>query len=405
MGHPEHTVGGGPEQDFLSRALADRPWTNMSVIFNYQLHQIFHQMNPRTSAERKFYLLPENQTKVRVIHYSGTLKPWHHVLHSDYQERSVNEFVQLCLNGFDTYTKWYRREGFDNDFADSSGVYYCEDKDELFCCKTSEDLAWEEKQAREKVAAEAKERSMTTAESDSSCAGQYSSRSTVVEQTKSKAETAIGKVVVQWDKKIDMKGLEWFCERAIDCVKKAHVQWLSVWQEMYLQDLDDFERKVFRVIVKQGEKADREKILALSLTSDFANSSAKHTDEISYEGVEEGSTDEGWATKDSVATETGSTCKKTDAQGGDNFKKADAADASSIPCASSLGRRSGASRKKDQEASPDMQTDVMEWGCQVTLPLRWITRGKEKQIEEEILATCALAQKNENTSTVHSDVQ
>ena len=106
--HPEHITASGPEQDFLSRYYADKPWYNLSVRYNYQLHQIFHQMNPTNTAERKIYLLPENRDKIKILHYSGALKPWHHVCDAKYHDLGVEEYLDEILSGFDTYQKWYK---------------------------------------------------------------------------------------------------------------------------------------------------------------------------------------------------------------------------------------------------------------------------------------------------------
>ena len=116
--HPSHINTTAPEQDFLSRYYADKPWHNISVAYNYQLHQVFHQLTPGNCAERKFYLLnDENMAKIKVFHYSGGLKPWHHITYGgSYQRMSCDEFVRETLKGFDTYRKWYLGEGWDEDF-------------------------------------------------------------------------------------------------------------------------------------------------------------------------------------------------------------------------------------------------------------------------------------------------
>ena len=42
--HPEHTPGGGPEQDYLSRLYVSS-WHHISVVWNWQLHQMFHSLD------------------------------------------------------------------------------------------------------------------------------------------------------------------------------------------------------------------------------------------------------------------------------------------------------------------------------------------------------------------------
>ncbi|CAD7954453.1 unnamed protein product [Amoebophrya sp. A25] len=48
--HPEHIPGNGPEQDYLSRFFADR-WSSISPLYNWQIHQMFHELAPHYTAE------------------------------------------------------------------------------------------------------------------------------------------------------------------------------------------------------------------------------------------------------------------------------------------------------------------------------------------------------------------
>merc|ERR1719343_1505754 len=87
--HPEHCVGNGPEQDYLSRFWADAPWTHIGSQYNYQVHQMFLSLHPRKrdGAER-IKLLDNWREKVKVMHFSGesVAKPWSRILEQELAE-------------------------------------------------------------------------------------------------------------------------------------------------------------------------------------------------------------------------------------------------------------------------------------------------------------------------------
>ncbi|CAD7938168.1 unnamed protein product [Amoebophrya sp. A25] len=188
--HPEHICTTAPEQDFLSRYFADAPWYNISVRYNFQLHQVFHNLNPLNDAARKRYLSPTTREKICVIHYSGALKPWHHVCDRAHHDKSSDDFAQTCLDGFDTYKLWHLGEGWQDEAVQKQqGVRRDEESGQLFDLDTGE--------------------------------------------------------------KVNMELLNAACLEAISLIEDAHQYWLSVWRQMYTEDFSPLERKVFRVLHRE----------------------------------------------------------------------------------------------------------------------------------------------------------
>ncbi|CAE6931464.1 unnamed protein product [Symbiodinium natans] len=68
---PMHEASNGPEQDFLSRWFKD--WKTLSLKYNYQLHQLAYSLDHEGPDAERLQLKYEN---VKVIHYSGKVKPW-----------------------------------------------------------------------------------------------------------------------------------------------------------------------------------------------------------------------------------------------------------------------------------------------------------------------------------------
>eukprot|EP00392_Amoebophrya_sp_AT5.2_P005132 g5141.t1 len=130
--HPSHINTTAPEQDFLSRYFADAPWHNISVRFNYQLHQIFHNMNPLNQAERKQYFDDAGRSRLAVIHYSGKLKPWHHVCDSEYHDWHYKKFVAKCLTEFETYYHWYLKKNWTLAAMREAGIYFDEESEKMY---------------------------------------------------------------------------------------------------------------------------------------------------------------------------------------------------------------------------------------------------------------------------------
>eukprot|EP00928_Gymnodinium_smaydae_P046938 TRINITY_DN31296_c0_g1_i1.p1 TRINITY_DN31296_c0_g1~~TRINITY_DN31296_c0_g1_i1.p1 ORF type:complete len:592 (+),score=124.23 TRINITY_DN31296_c0_g1_i1:41-1777(+) len=114
--HPSHCEANGPEQDYLSRFWADAPWTQISVQYNYQLHQMFYALQPNYiwTAERNQYLsAPES---IKIIHFSGegVGKPWRRVMDDGgkrWPRRELDEAYMLeVAETFRGYWLWVRRD-------------------------------------------------------------------------------------------------------------------------------------------------------------------------------------------------------------------------------------------------------------------------------------------------------
>merc|ERR1712008_307499 len=102
--HPERIPGNGPEQDYLSRLFAPC-WAHISVMWNYQLHRVFHGLEAAvsyavTGGTHEQVWVPERLScdvdDVRIFHFSGTLKMWHRDFHlgeneADFSERLLRD--------------------------------------------------------------------------------------------------------------------------------------------------------------------------------------------------------------------------------------------------------------------------------------------------------------------------
>lgn len=82
---PMHEASNGPEQDFLSRWFKN--WASMDLKYNYQLHQLAHSMDHAGAEAERLQLRFDN---VKVLHYSGKLKPW------DYYFEGSQSFSSFC---------------------------------------------------------------------------------------------------------------------------------------------------------------------------------------------------------------------------------------------------------------------------------------------------------------------
>lgn len=113
--HPSHIKGNGPEQDYLSRYWADC-WTHIGVEYNFQLHQLFYVLNPDYVhvAERTQFLGDPPGIGIRLVHYSGPLKPWSRFLDpewaSDMGADSNSKFLHATLQSFPGYWLWVLRD-------------------------------------------------------------------------------------------------------------------------------------------------------------------------------------------------------------------------------------------------------------------------------------------------------
>ena len=68
---PMHEARNGPEQDFLTRWFKN--WTSMDLKYNYQLHQLANSLEHEGPEAERLQMKLEN---VKVLHYSGQVKPW-----------------------------------------------------------------------------------------------------------------------------------------------------------------------------------------------------------------------------------------------------------------------------------------------------------------------------------------
>ena len=111
--HPEHICGPGPEQDYLSRYFASKPWRHIDVKWNYQVHHVPFALE-RVIQWYKYDLerygeVPEEDRRWRpprlrteaddigIVHFSGDVKLWHIVLDSvqnHTQRRAVEHRLQ-----------------------------------------------------------------------------------------------------------------------------------------------------------------------------------------------------------------------------------------------------------------------------------------------------------------------
>ena len=120
--HPEHMPGAGPEQDYLSRFYAPW-WTNISVIYNFQLHHVFFnleaclQWRSETCNE---HWLPERLSvpvsDIQICHFSGELKMWDREFY--FRDSSDAEFAERLIRNCDPrcYRLWVERLGSGDEY-------------------------------------------------------------------------------------------------------------------------------------------------------------------------------------------------------------------------------------------------------------------------------------------------
>lgn len=115
--HPEHCVGNGPEQDYLSRFWADAPWRHIGVEYNFQIHQMFLALHPDRVASAHRIRLLEEQSQIKIVHFSGDdrAKPWRRILDESlsgyWPDRAKDEaFLSLFFQEFQGYLLWVKRD-------------------------------------------------------------------------------------------------------------------------------------------------------------------------------------------------------------------------------------------------------------------------------------------------------
>ena len=133
--HPERIPGSGPEQDYLSRLFAP-DWTQISVMWNYQLHRVFHALEaavPHAALDEAQELpwQPERMScdieKVHIFHFSGTLKMWDRDFTQDLQDKDFAE--EMLRASQDPYRLWFDRQGTTEEYAEY-GVRYVPEEPE-----------------------------------------------------------------------------------------------------------------------------------------------------------------------------------------------------------------------------------------------------------------------------------
>eukprot|EP00933_Yihiella_yeosuensis_P006680 TRINITY_DN111428_c0_g1_i1.p1 TRINITY_DN111428_c0_g1~~TRINITY_DN111428_c0_g1_i1.p1 ORF type:complete len:594 (+),score=100.82 TRINITY_DN111428_c0_g1_i1:103-1782(+) len=131
--HPSHIRGNGPEQDYLSRFYADS-WTHIPVEYNFQLHQMYYALHPDDmGGERARFLTEQSDGQIRMLHYSGKLKPWSRYLLPQYangdQVEAETVFLKDTLEAFPGFWMWVEpdpetwkhKAALDNMVMDSTG--------------------------------------------------------------------------------------------------------------------------------------------------------------------------------------------------------------------------------------------------------------------------------------------
>ena len=91
---PMHEACNGPEQDFLSRWFKN--WTSMNLKYNYQLHQLANSLEHEGPEAERLQVKLEN---VKVLHYSGQVKPWDFYFHKE-KEMKVESKELLSFSSF-----------------------------------------------------------------------------------------------------------------------------------------------------------------------------------------------------------------------------------------------------------------------------------------------------------------
>lgn len=117
--HPSHIKGNGPEQDYVSRFWAGS-WSHIGVEYNFQLHQMYFALHPDHLrapcywARTRFFFEAQPGNGIRIMHYSGRLKPWDCVLDPSWAKRkgpdADRDFSQAMVESFPGYWLWVRRD-------------------------------------------------------------------------------------------------------------------------------------------------------------------------------------------------------------------------------------------------------------------------------------------------------
>ena len=124
--HPEHIPTAAPEQDYLSRFYAPF-WSHISVGYNLQIHQILYSLEKVlewwADTPRPDWLpanLKMDVEKVKVIHFSGTLKLWNQAFLANGEPTETEEefadriFRETAWLGYDM---WKLRTGSPENYA------------------------------------------------------------------------------------------------------------------------------------------------------------------------------------------------------------------------------------------------------------------------------------------------
>jgi len=114
--HPAHVRGNGPEQDYLSRFFADRPWRHISVENNFQVHHMYNALHPHLDDVERV-IVCKNFKTVRIVHFSGDsgVKPWTRCLRKTYgwpnpDGEQDEEYVQQFLADYHSYLLWVKKD-------------------------------------------------------------------------------------------------------------------------------------------------------------------------------------------------------------------------------------------------------------------------------------------------------
>eukprot|EP00435_Cladocopium_sp_Y103_P055919 s1104_g18.t1 len=129
--HPGHVRGNGPEQDYLSRFFADRPWRHISVENNFQVHHMYNALQPLLEDCERLVVCRNFKT-VRVVHFSGDsgVKPWTRCLKKEFgwpNRAQDEEYVQRFLADYHSYLLWVKKdkarwERMERSMFDDSGL-------------------------------------------------------------------------------------------------------------------------------------------------------------------------------------------------------------------------------------------------------------------------------------------
>jgi len=107
--HPSHIAGHGPEQDYLSRFYGNE-WTHISCEYNFQLHQMWYTLSQRQSLHSARKDIIHDPDRIRVVHYSGDMKPSRRFILRKYASYSDAEWFDEFLTNFDYYRAWVAKD-------------------------------------------------------------------------------------------------------------------------------------------------------------------------------------------------------------------------------------------------------------------------------------------------------